>query len=341
MLMPSRIKRLRHQMILAGFAMTLTARLSFGGAGSPPVGANKLERRAVSTLWHVKYMGGPNALKRGTRVDLRIAGNTISYQTAGRGPGSEFSIPIADVTAVSDAIIEGDRSENVFGPDEPDFFSPCGKLREPAVEVCGVAGLALETPFAIVKSILVHMPYKDRLVRLAWQRQGEDPAVVFKVSGKDFAALSEELQRVTEKSLANGVRGQASQEALHDSPVTPIDAFDCEVARMRVQRWLSDQCQPGSSERPSWMRSSQNLRGVNLASLEAATGKKQNDLWAERERFLQSQFGYSHPSQHEFITGAPKIQDKSKASEQARCRVLSIDSGKYRENCAGGSKLLL
>jgi hypothetical protein len=72
--------------------------------------------------------------------------------------------------------------------------------------------------------------YQDHFLRVAWQREGEDRAVVFKVSGKDFTPLLVELERVTGESVGDRVPEQDSQEGIYGAAITHIEAFDRKVA---------------------------------------------------------------------------------------------------------------
>ncbi|HMD87066.1 MAG TPA: hypothetical protein VKO18_20435 [Terriglobia bacterium] len=265
--MPDKTKRLRDPVVLAAFAAMFAARLSFGGAGVPP-GAKKLKEQPVSTLWRVTYMGGPTALRKGTDVDLRVSESTISFAAAEGRSGREFSIPVADVTDVSNAIIEGNRDEKVFGPDELDpnsFVTACGKVPDLGMEdACISGGIGLLIPLWVVKGVLVNMPYKDRFIRIAWQREAEDPAVVFQVSRRDYVRLRRELERVTEKSVGNRVRRPDSQEVVYEAAIRHVEEFDREVARIHVQRWLNDQCQSSSLDMPSWLRPSSSRKTLTL-----------------------------------------------------------------------------
>lgn len=264
--MPETIKRLRHQMILAEFAAMLVISLPLAKAGLAP-GVNRLDGHPASTLWRVKYMGGPEQLKRGTHVQLTITAQTISYRPAGSGSENAMSIRTAAVTDVSDAVIDGDRSEKIFGPDEPDFVddlgAPCArqalKVDTGALSAAGAAGclagtLGLEIPFAVLKSILENIPFHDRFVRIAWEQDGIDPHVVFQVSGKDFVALREELERVTDNGHRPESRVQTIQDDPFEMPVTGIESVDRRVQDARFQRWLNERCPTNLGQQPAWLK---------------------------------------------------------------------------------------
>lgn len=264
--MPETIKRLRHQVILAEFAAMLVVSLPLAKAGLAP-GVSRLDGHPASTLWRVRYMGGPNLLKRGTRVELRITEQAISYRPAGSGSGNAMSIPVAAVTDVSDGVIDGNRSEKVFGPDEPDFLddlgAPCaehalkaepGPLGRGAAGACLAGTLGLEIPFAILKSILENIPFHDRFVRIAWEQDGIDPHVVFQVSGKDFVALREELERVTDNGHRPESRVQTIQDDPFEMPVTGIESVDRRVQDARFQRWLNERCPTNLGQQPAWLK---------------------------------------------------------------------------------------
>src|SRR5216110_1002619 len=81
--MSKSIKRLSYAAVSATFAVILLAQQSYAGAGSPPPGEGS-NQHPPSTVWHVRYMGGPQMLKRGTHVELEIT--TRPSATVPRAP---------------------------------------------------------------------------------------------------------------------------------------------------------------------------------------------------------------------------------------------------------------
>jgi hypothetical protein len=245
----------------AVFVTILASGLPLAGA-EPQRGVNRIANKQ----WHVKYMGGPNLLKRATPVVLEISERTISYRAVGSRADQGFWIPVAAVTNVSDEVIEDRLSEKVFGPGEPDYINdldaPCaervvrtippGPVAAAAATGCFAGSLALEVPYAVLASVLSNIPFKDHFVRLKWQANGKDLEVVFKVSGKDHVALREGLERVTgEGRREEEPQGQAVQATIYDAPVTHIEEFDRKTTEAHVQQWLIDKCLDRGSERPS------------------------------------------------------------------------------------------
>lgn len=207
------VQRLRYTIIIQAICVAILAS-GLPLTGADPLPVTRPEKALAGKQWRVKYMGGPERLKRGARVTLSVTGPVIKYWQGNSRSGRQFSIPVAAVTDVSDAVIEGNRAEEVFGPDEPDYVSSCESVRDPvAFQLCLDGGIALETPFAIIASVLSNIPFKDRFVRVAWQRE-EKAAVVFKVSGRESAGLLEELQTVTGRRQTQGELDQAKAKAM-------------------------------------------------------------------------------------------------------------------------------
>lgn len=265
-------ERLSRQMAHVIFVAILASALPLAGADSRRHGS-RLATPTAPKQWRLKYMGGPNLLKRGTPVDLEVSERTITYGTVGRRPDQQFSIPVAAVTDVSDETIGGDLSEKAYGPGEPDYVSPCENARDAVLgSACVAGGLAVETPFAVAYSVLQNIPFKDHFVRLKWQANGEDPEVVFKVSGKDHLALREELERVTGQGRREEeLQGPAAYSTIYDAPVTHIEEFDHKTADARAQQWLIDQCQAGSSHKPNWLRPDSIFDGTSLCGPSATS----------------------------------------------------------------------
>jgi len=276
--MPNAMEKFSRQMTHAIFAAILAWALPLAGADSPRRG-NRIADPAAPKQWRVKYMGGPNLLKRGTPVDLEVSERMITYGTVGRRPDKRFSIPVAAVSDVSDEVIEGSLSEKVFGPGEPDYISPCQNVRDIGLGyICLAGALALETPFAVLVSVLQNIPFKDHFVRIQWQANGEDPEVVFKVSGKDHVALVEALETVTGAGAREErLQGQATHSTIYDAPVTQIEEFDRKTAEQRTEQWLLHQCQAGSNDQPTWLRPGSIFEGTGLCP-PTATGQAQERL---------------------------------------------------------------
>jgi hypothetical protein len=285
--MPNAMERFRRHMSLALIVAILASPLPLASADSQGHG-NRVATPGAPRQWLVKYMGGPNRLKRGTTVALEITERTILYRDPNSGPDPVLSIPVAAVSDVSDEVIEGSLSEKVFGPGEPDYLddlgAPCAEwalARIPDISGAVVAGgclagsLAVETPYAILASVLSNIPFKDHFLRLSWQANGEDPEVVFKVSGKDHVTLLEELERVTGQGRREEeLQGQAARTAIYDAPVTHIEEFDRKTNEARVQQWLTDQCQASSSQKPNWF-SPNSIFEVSSLCPPSATGLAQ------------------------------------------------------------------
>jgi len=261
--MDTSIKIGRAHMILTLAVAVLAAAVPLAGLGSPTV--TDAPKAPTGKQWQVKYMGGPDSLKRGTHVNLEVLDRAIIYRAVGSRSSQPFSIPAVDVTDVSDALIEGNRAEKVFGPGEPDYVTPCGRFPDPyAAGGCSVAGLALETPFGVVASVLQSIPFHDHFIRIAWQQEGEDPVVVFQVRAKDVTDLREELERVTDKARADAVQRQAPQATIYDAPLTGLEEFDRTIIKARAEEWISSQCQSPSNETQSWLRPPSTLNSFSL-----------------------------------------------------------------------------
>ncbi len=261
--MDTSIKVRRTRSILAAVVVVLAATLPLAGLGSPTV--TDAQRAPAGKQWQVKYSGGPDALKRGTEVNLEVLDRAIVYRVVDGRARQRFSIPAVDVNDVSDALIEGKRSERVFGPGEPDYVSPCVKLpRLFVMGACGVGGVAVDTPFAFVALALQSIPYHDHFIRIAWQWEGENPDVVFQVAAKDVTDLREELESVTDKARADGAERQAPVASIYDGPLTGIYELDRVTTRARVGEWLSSRCSSSSNENPSWLSPRSNLSSFSL-----------------------------------------------------------------------------
>ncbi|PYV14891.1 MAG: hypothetical protein DMG21_16735 [Acidobacteria bacterium] len=180
--------------------------------------------------------------------NTRRAGNhnqTISYRAAGAAPGKDFPISVQAVSGVSDGVIQGDRADKMFGTDDPDFVSPCEHVWEDLAAPCVVGGIALTTPFAIVKDIL---------------------SVVFQVRGKDFDALREDLESVADTGREAASADPINKLNLDEAPVTKVEAFSRKLADPRFDRWLDDECQAESGLKHLLLDNSR-----SLASLGACT----------------------------------------------------------------------
>jgi len=273
--MTGAIKRLQQHTAQAMFLAVLASWLPLAGADPPPL-LKQADKRPAGNQWQVKYMGGPNPLKRGTRVYLEFSEGAITYRTARGGKGGEFSIPVVSVSDVSDEVIEGYLSEKVFGPDEPDYLDelavPCiawtdrtipdRRVAVPAASGCFAGSLGLEVPYAIVASVLSNIHYKDHFIRLRWEQEGKDPEVVFKVSAKDYLALQEELERVTDEAWKGKSPEQASEATVYDRPQTHIEDFDHKTHDTRVRQWRTQECASRSADKPAWLRPSSGLAGL-------------------------------------------------------------------------------
>jgi len=154
----------------------------------------------------------------------------------------------------------------MFGTDDPDFVSPCEHVWEDLAAPCVVGGIALTTPFAIVKDILSAIPYTDRFVRIEWAREGDTSEVVFQVRGKDFDALREDLESVADTGREAASADPINKLNLDEAPVTKVEAFSRKLADPRFDRWLDDECQAESGLKHLLLDNSR-----SLASLGACT----------------------------------------------------------------------
>lgn len=226
--MATSIETIRRQMIQALIVAFLSPVLPLAGTSSP--GLERNHKAPSDKHWQVKNMGAVDPWRRGMPMDLRVSEEAITYGAVGCRPSQWSSIPVVDVNDVSDAVIERDLSEKVFGPGDPDCLSPCDSAGDrEAASACALGGLALETPVAIVASVLQSIPFNDRLIRIAWRQQGGNPQVVFKVCAKDLVALREELEGVTAKPRGHDPQPQAGQATIYHVPIKGIDEFDCKA----------------------------------------------------------------------------------------------------------------
>jgi hypothetical protein len=258
-----RLRQINHAILVAILASPHT----LVGADSQ-LEANRIAKSATGKQWHVKYMGGPTLLRRGTPVDLAIGALTVSYRARGREETQESSIPVTAVTDVSDEIIEGNLSEKVFGPGETDSVDdlgvPCAEWAlgndsgvggEVVASGCLAGSLALEVSYGLLDSFLSNIPFKDHFLRIFWQEGDKVLGIVFKVSGKDLVGLREQLKMVADRGRGGTEAGQAPRTTMYDIPETGIEEFDRKVREARFHQWLSDRCQSGLSDKPNWLDS--------------------------------------------------------------------------------------
>jgi hypothetical protein len=273
--MTGTIKRLQQQMVQVMFLAVLVSWLPLTAADLPP-SVKQVDKRPARKQWQVKYMGGTNPLKRGTRVYLEISEEAIAYRTAGGGKGGEFSIPGGSVSDVSAEVIEGDLSEKLFAPDYPDYLDDLGvpcvawtdrsipdpRAAVPVASGCFAGSLGLEVPYAIVASVLSTIHFKDHFIRLRWEQEGTDPEAVFKVSGKDYLALQEALESITDEARKGKSQEQSSEATAYDRPQTHIENFERKTHDMHIRQWLTEQCASTSADKPAWLRPSSGLAGI-------------------------------------------------------------------------------
>ncbi len=138
-----------------------------------PLSAQKVKQTAQGKQFQMKYGGGTEPVKKGTKMKVTVGKERIVCETGKMAP---FSIPVADVVEVS--------------------YNT--KSRRRLAESAGVALV-----FFPVAPVLLFMKSKKHFVNIVWEENGTGKEVVFKVGKGEYTFFLAELERVTGNGWKN------------------------------------------------------------------------------------------------------------------------------------------
>ena len=237
--------------------------------------------------WRIKLMRGLSWEDDGYKAKVILGREEIFCESAKGGVIRSFSIPVNDVNEISYVplmrplgespwMLTSDHCKGAFcvhlGTDGGPRPQSAIQSREP-----GYGQNPLSTPMGLATEAALSPELRTQhLVLISWRNKArEEKEAVFQLGYRDYLSFLAELQAATGKEWKDltGERERRQEESLRAevqaTSFQPRDKASVAERDAAFQHWLAEECQPGSSGKPVWLRPSSGLNATGLCASSA------------------------------------------------------------------------